>query len=406
MKLQTPKGFRDFLPAEAIKRQFVLGKITETFAKFGFDPLETPTLEFAETLKGKYGEEEKLIYQFTTPGGDEVAMRYDQTVPLCRVIAQYGPNGQQTLAMPFKRYQIQSAFRGENTQKGRYREFLQCDADIVGGSTTLVDAELLGLIYEIYQKLGLKVTIKFNDRNLFTGIETKYLAAIDKLDKIGPDGVLKELESRGLSDKEATVLFEKVTNFQPTPQLNQTIEVYQNMGYPADSLKFDGTLVRGLDYYTGLIIEVVLKSQPTSSALAGGGRYDNLISKFSGTDLPANGFSIGIDRTIEAMEEAGLLKDLATNSQVLVTIFSEELTKKSVLLATKLRQDEIKTELWLDSSVKLEKQLKYADQKGIRYVAIIGPDEAKSNTVTLKDLNQKTQQTIEVNRLPGLLKEA
>jgi histidyl-tRNA synthetase len=159
VRLQTVKGFRDFLPADALKRRVVLEKIVEVFERFGFDPLETPTLEYAETLKGKYGEEERLIYEFTTKGGDEVALKYDQTVPLARVVAQYGPQGEQKLPTPFKRYQIQPAFRGENTQKGRYREFLQCDADIIGASSLSADAELLGLLYEIYTNLGLNVTL-------------------------------------------------------------------------------------------------------------------------------------------------------------------------------------------------------------------------------------------------------
>src|SRR5437868_5714978 len=175
MRLQTPKGFRDFLPEDALKRKFVLGKITEVFEKFGFDPLETPTLEYAETLKGKYGEEEKLIYEFETKGGDQVALRYDQTVPLARVIAQYGPTGEQVLAIPFKRYQIQDAYRGENTQKGRYRQFLQCDADVVGVSSPLADAEILSLVYEIYKELGLNVVIKINDRALLKEIDSKAL---------------------------------------------------------------------------------------------------------------------------------------------------------------------------------------------------------------------------------------
>src|SRR5260221_8086188 len=190
MRLQTPKGFRDFLPQDALKRKFVLGKIVEVFEKFGFDPLETPTLEYEETLAGKYGEEEKLIYKFETQGGDKVALRFDQTVPLARVAAQYGPNGQQVLPMPFKRYQIQSNFRGENTQKGRYREFTQADADIIGVSSPLADAEILGLLYEIYQALGLKVIIKINDRALLMGIKPTYLSAIDKLSKIGEGNVL------------------------------------------------------------------------------------------------------------------------------------------------------------------------------------------------------------------------
>ncbi len=394
MKVQTPKGFRDFLPKDALKRQIVIGKITETFKKFGFDPLETPTLEFEETLTGKYGEEEKLIYKFETPGGDKVALKYDQTVPLARVIAQY-PD----LPKPFKRYQIQSAYRGENTQKGRYREFLQCDADIIGPSTPLADAEILALCFEIYSNLALKIVIKINDRALLSGIEPKYLAAIDKLNKIGKDGVLEELERKGLSETDASTLFDKVTSNQPTDNLNDIIANFSSLGYPAKALQFDPTLVRGLDYYTGLILEVVLEDNPNGSSLCGGGRWDTMIGKFTGRDEAAVGFAIGLDRTIEAMEETGVLDPATTNTKALVTIFSPELEFRSVEVVQTLRQNNIPSEIYLDPDAKLDKQLKYADNKGIPYVVIIGPDEVKNNTVTLKNFKDKTQITDTIDQI-------
>ncbi len=403
MKTQTPKGFRDFLPEQALARQFVLGKITEVFQKFGFDPLETPTLEFEETLTGKYGEEEKLIYKFETPGGDKVALKYDQTVPLARVVAQYGPDGAQILPIPFKRYQIQLAYRGENTQKGRYREFLQCDADIVGVSSPLADAEILGMVYEIYKNLGLDISIYINDRSLLSGIEPKYLAAIDKLAKIGEANVLRELEEKGLNSKEALDLFGRVQTMQPSDNLVQAMQLYKQLGYPEDSIAFNSTMVRGLDYYTGIIIEAVLKSEPKSSSLGGGGRYDQMIGKFTGKDLPGVGFSVGLDRTIEAMEEAGVLKAQKTNSQVLVTVFSPELIKKSLEATLRLRSANIGVELWLDPESKMEKQLKYADQKGIPYVIIIGPDEAASAEVVLKDLQRRTQEKMSLDEVSSRL---
>jgi histidyl-tRNA synthetase len=393
MRTQTPKGFRDYLPQDALKRQFVVGKIIEVFQKFGFDPLETPTLEYAETLLGKYGEEEKLIYKFETAGGDQVGMKYDQTVPLARVIAQYGPNGEQKITLPLKRYQIQSAFRGENTQKGRYREFLQCDADIIGISSPLADAEVLAMVIDIYQNLGLDVIVKVNDRKLFTDIEPKYLAAIDKLNKIGQEGVLKEMTGKGLSDSEASGLLEKVTNFKETDWLQEIKLELGRMGYPTEVVKFEPTLVRGLDYYTGMVVEVVLKSDPTSSSLGGGGRWDTMIGKFTGQDQPAVGFSVGLDRTMEAMTEAGVLEVPTTNTKVLVTVFSEELAFMSIETAATLRSNDISTEIWLDSETKLDKQLKYADAKGIPYVVIIGPDEAAKDQVTLKSLRDKVQET-------------
>lgn len=399
MKLQTLKGFKDYLPKEALQRKFVVDKIVEVFQKFGFDPLETPTLEYAEVLKGKYGEEEKLIYQFRTQGGDEVALKYDQTVPLARVVAQYGPNGQQTLPLPFKRYQIQSAYRGENPQKGRYREFLQCDADIVGIATPLADAEILALVYEIYRKLGLDVIIKVNDRNLLNGIDPKYLSAIDKLNKIGESGVLKEMEEKGLPKLDAEAIFRKVTSMVPTDNLIQIETSYQKMGYQITSLKYDPTLIRGLDYYTGLILEVVLASDPKSPSLAGGGRWDKMIGKFTGTDLPAVGFSVGLERTQEAMEEVGVMSAPKTNAQVLVTVFSPQLENKSLEICFQLRSNSISAELWLDSDSKLEKQLKYADQKGIPYVVIIGPDEETSGKVVLKNLKDRAQETLSLDEL-------
>lgn len=390
----TPKGFRDYLPANALKRKFVLDKIKAAFQKFGFDPLETPALEYATTLKGKYGEEEKLIYEFKTPGGDEVALKYDQTVPLARVVAQYGPAGSQILPIPFKRYQIQPAYRGESPQKGRYREFLQCDADIIGISTPLADAEILALVFEIYKSLGLDVVIKINDRNLLNGIDPKYLAAIDKLNKIGESGVLKEMEAKGLEPIKAEELFKKVTAMVPTDNLITIMKLYQQMGYSPDTIRYDPTLIRGLDYYTGMIVEAVLKNNPASSSLGGGGRWDKMIGKFTGTDLPAVGFSVGLDRTIEAMEEAEVLAVPSTQTRVLVTIFSPELAEKSLNAVSLLRQRGINSEIWLDPYSKLDKQLKYADQKKIPYAVIIGPEEAEKDLVALKDLANKTQTTL------------
>ena len=399
MKLTAPKGFKDYLPQEALVRREVMGKITSTFKKFGFEPLETPTLEYEETLTGKYGEEEKLIYKFETPGGDKVALKYDQTVPLARVVAQYGPNGAQKLPMPFKRYQIQSAYRGENTQKGRYREFTQCDADIIGVSNPLTDAEILALATEIYKNLGLDVIFKINDRALLSDIEPKYLAAIDKLNKIGEDGVVKELQEKGLSQGEAEALFEKVTQNQPTDNLAEIIKLYQQLGYDQSNLKFDPTLIRGLDYYTGLIMEVVLKNNPNSSSLCGGGRWDRMIGKFTGQDQPAVGFAVGLDRTIVAMLEEGVMDSAGSSTQVLVTIFSPELLEKSLEVVSLLRSKNIAGEVYLDLKAKLEKQLKYADNKGIPYVVILGPEEAQSGQVVLKNLNARTQEKISIDNL-------
>lgn len=399
MKMQNVKGFKDYLPAEALKRQFVVQKIIQVFQKFGFDPLETPAMEYAETLEGKYGEEERLIYKFETPGGDRVALKYDQTVPLARVVAQYGPRGEQKLPIPFKRYQIQSAFRGENPQRGRYREFIQCDVDIIGINSPLVDAELLAVAYEAYNNLGLEVVIKVNDRSVIADIEPKYLAALDKSLKIGKDGVIDELKQKGLNINDAEVLYTRVSNQSIPSNLNQTMELFYQMGYPEGSLEFDPMLIRGLDYYTGIIMEVVLKDSPLSSSLGGGGRYDKMIGKFTGVDLPANGFSMGLDRTIEAMEGTGVIGVPATKTKVLVSVFSKEYLDQSLKVAFKIRSMNVNTEVWLEADSKLDKQLKYADQKGIPFVVILGPDEAESGVVTLKDLNNKVQEKITLDEV-------
>ncbi len=402
MKLQTPKGFRDFLPPDALKRKAVADRIISVFERFGFDPLETPTVEYEETLQGKYGEEERLIYKFETNGGDRLALKYDQTVPLARVVAQWGPVGQQRLILPFKRYQIQSAFRGENTQKGRYREFLQCDADIVGISSPLADMEILSLAYEIYRSLGLDIIIKVNDRSLLAEFEPKYLSAIDKLNKIGVTGVMQELEAKGLSGAEAANALNKIKSMKPTPSLQQTINEFKGAGLPENVLVFDPTLIRGLDYYTGLIMEVVLRSDPTGSSLCGGGRYDKMIGKFTGVDIPAVGFAVGFDRTVEALEAAGLVQPIPTKTRVLVTMNSDSALPKALQALHALRASGINSEIWLDPTTKLEKQLKYTDIKGIQYAVVAGlmPTEG-ADEVIIKDLHGRTQETAKISDLPS-----
>lgn len=388
------------MPADAIKRKAILDRIISVYQKFGFDPLETPTVEYEETLMGKYGEEEKLIYSFETMGGDRLALRYDQTVPLVRVIAQWGPVGAQKIVLPFKRYQIQSAFRGENTQKGRYREFLQCDADIIGVSGALADAELLALAYEIFRSLGLDVLIKINDRSLLSEFTPKHLSAIDKLNKVGTDGVIAELTAKGMSGAESAQALAKIRSLEPSPELEEAINTFEEMGYPKEALKFDPTLVRGLDYYTGIILEVVLKEDPDSSSLAGGGRYDKIIGQFTGIDIPANGFSIGFDRTIEVLADKQLLETISTNTQTLVAFNSPTLQSKALKILSDLRNAGINSEIWLNPDTRLEKQLKFADVKGIRFVVIVGlAENEQDDEVILKDLHSRTQDTVKISEI-------
>lgn len=386
--LNTPKGFRDFVGPAAKKRQFVVAKLRKVFEKYGFEPLETPTLEFADTLLGKYGEEEKLIYQFETKGGDQVALRYDQTVPLARVLAQYPE-----IAKPYKRYQIQPVFRGENTQKGRYREFLQVDIDTTGTDSILADAEIVALALEAMSVLGFKTPVmKINDRAVFGDTDSKYISAIDKLEKIGYEAVIAELVDKGLDKSQAENLLKEIKKAPKTASLEKLFEYLKQMGVKEENIEYEPTLARGLNYYTGAIFELTDASYPFGS-LGGGGRYDKLLSIFNESEIPATGFSFGFDRLLEAMEELSLFEDLKEDSKrVLVTIFNAELLESSLNVYKTLKEAGINTELYLDENARLDKQLKYADQKGFSYAVIIGPDEARENLVTLKDLNAKTQE--------------
>lgn len=390
------KGFRDFLPSDMRVREGVLKKITEVFERFGFEVMETPVLEHTSVLEGKYGEDERLIYKFETPGGDKVSLKYDQTVPLARVIAQYGPRGEQKINIPFKRYQIQNVYRGENPQKGRYREFLQCDVDIIGVESALADAEILALAYEVYSSLGLAITLKISDRVLFGDLENKYLASLDKLHKIGRDGVLAELQKRGKSQAEASEILAKVEGFRPSERLVAVIDAFEMMGYDKRRLVFDPFLIRGLDYYTSMIVEAVPEGNLQSSSLGGGGRWDNMIGKFTGVDTAAVGFSVGVDRVIEELGAVGATNKFSEcRTKVLISVFNVDLAAESLKLVSLLRLRGINAECWLELNTSLDKQLKYADKKGIPFVLVIGEDEVKSSKVSLKDM--QTGQTILVS---------
>lgn len=394
--VQTLKGFRDFLPKEAKKRQFVIDTLKKVFTSYGFEPLETPALEYEEILMGKYGEEgDKLMYRFVDNGGRKVAMRYDQTVPLARVVAQY----QNQLPFPFKRYQIQPVWRAENTQKGRYREFLQCDIDTVGTESNVVDAEVLAVAAKAYKALGFKnFKILVNDRTVFAGLTNKAIATIDKLQKIGAEKVREELKEKGFEEKILDDILEK----KMTDSLIQIISIAKKLGVPDEAIVFEPTLARGLDYYTGIIFEVEIEGYNVG-AVGGGGRYDNLIGMFMPINkqgekksIPAVGFSFGFDRIIEAMEEQNLFPSGAAGTKVLVTVFNLDLADNSIAISSRLRANDITTELWLETESKMEKQLKYADQKGIPFVVIIGPEEKEKNVVTLKNMKTRDQKQITI----------
>lgn len=399
IKPQTLKGFRDFLPEDAMKRQYVIDIIRKTFELYGFEPLETPAIEYLEVFTGNIGEDEKLFYKFTDTGGRKVALRFDQTVPTCRVVAQYPDK----ITMPFKRYQIQTVWRAEKPQKGRYREFLQCDADIFGVDDRTADAEMVALTIDIYKNLGFKKPIAvINDRDLYKDILYKAIVTIDKLDKIGEEGVVRELITKGYAKEEAEKIINQVKNNKPNENLRQIFQFLDTYGMKNNYL-YKPTLARSFSYSNGTIWEIIVE-EFKSGSLAGCERFDSLVSRFSNRNVPAVGFAIGFDRTVLAMEELGLLPDFKTKTRVLVTVFNKEFLPYSQKLAQKLRSNGVNTDLYPDPNVRLDKQIKYADNKGIRFVAIIGPDEVSKNMVTFKNLKNRIQQTINYEKVPALLK--
>lgn len=430
IKPQTLKGFRDFLPEEIIYRKTLIKKIESVFERFGYDPLETPALEYAQTLLGKYGEEaDKLLYLFEDRGKRKVGLRYDQTVPTARVISQY-----QNIPLPFKRYQIQTVWRAENPQKGRYREFLQCDADIIGDTYPYTaDAEILALFWTIFNEIGFKnIRILYNSRKLLklllsTSIYQSYayenlegdkflsfVRSLDKLSKIGEDGVGKELLNKGLTSDQINELFKTIRErssltYKDVRQYDEALfwslqMAIEKFNVPEICLKFTPTLSRGLDYYTGLIFEASVPNY--ESSLGGGGRYDNLIKQFTGKDVSAVGFALGFDRIVEATKILKLISKKNTLTKVMVAIVEdwENVFPISLNTVTKLRSNSINAEIYLYPREKLPKQLKYADKKGIPYVIIIGPDEVKKNVVKLKDMKTGEQKEMKIQEIIQKLK--
>ena len=295
----TPKGFRDVLPEAAKIRRDTINKIADVLEGEGFSPIETPTIEFAETLTGKYGEEEKLIYKFTDRGDRDLALRYDLTVPLARFIA----NNQNLIAKgPFRRYQTGQVFRGENPQHGRYREFTQFDFDTVGSSDLEEDAKIISTAIKSIKSLGLKsAQMAINDRNIFTHIHIETIRAIDKLRKVNKEDLKKELKEKGRSDEEIELL-DTIEKLSPSDNTKKIFDLLEENGLRKnEDFFFDPTLARGLDYYTGSIFELKPSNNPADLSIGAGGRYDNLIGMFADKPIPAVGFSFGIDRLIESL---------------------------------------------------------------------------------------------------------
>ncbi|MBC8180587.1 histidine--tRNA ligase [candidate division KSB1 bacterium] len=451
IKPSIPKGTRDFLPEQMLRRQYVINIIKTVFEKYGYQPLETPSIEKLDVLSGKYGEEgDQLMFKILKRGtglekvGREIkefsitkfrdiadlGLRYDLTVPLSRVIAMY----RNEITLPFKRYQIQPVWRADRPQKGRYREFFQCDADNVGSASMMADAETIAIINEILTVLGFKqFKIKINNRKIlsgiveYSGVETNrgmdVCIAIDKVDKIGIDGVKKELLQREISDNAIAKILPileisgKIENIlsdvssllkssevgsEGINEIRELISYMKSMDIPTNNYVVDLYLARGLTYYTGPIFESVVE-EPKIGSLTGGGRYDELIGMFSGENIPATGTTLGIERIIDVMTELKMMPEAKTSTKVLVTIFNDETKDASLKLIQKIRKAGINSEIYFDSSG-LKKQFKYADKMGIPYVVIMGPDEAEKNEVSLKDLRKGEQAQMTVEKMLEVLK--
>ena len=394
------------------------------FHLYGFEPLQTPTLERHETLFGKYGEDaENLIYSASHQRSNrELALRYDLTVPLARVVAQY----ENELNFPFKRYHIAPVWRGERPQRGRYREFYQCDADIVGVDEMSADAEVLAVVVTALKRLGLpEFNVKINSRKLLTAIGAysgvpddqlpDLYRSVDKFDKIGAEGVEKELVERGIAADTVSRMMDLITHHEPGTanldylagvlddapgaegglrELNELADELANLGVDENAYTFDFTMVRGLGYYTGPIFETVIQ-EPDLGSVSGGGRYDELIGLFRRESMPTTGTSLGIERIIDIMEELDLYPDDVTGTvvQAMVIVFNSDVRPACTRLASQLRDAGIRTELYLQDK-HISKQFKHADRKGIPVVLLAGPDEMENDTVTVRRLRDGHEVTV------------
>jgi histidyl-tRNA synthetase len=432
IKPRLYKGTRDFLPEQMIKRNYVIDIIKNIFEKFGFDPLETPAMELWETLSGKYGEEgDRLTYRFIDRGKREVGLRYDLTVPLSRVIALYPE-----ISKPFKRYQIQPVWRADKPQKGRFREFYQCDIDIVGSTSMLADAEIISALYHVLRDLKFKkFTIRINSRKILSGIteisganlekEAEVARSIDKFDKIGLKGVREELITRGIESRGADKILQvldiegsnkdrlrKLTDLLKTSktglagikEIEDLLNYLKMLEVPEQQILFDLYLARGLDYYTGPIYETVV-DEPRIGSITGGGRYDNLIGLFSGQNQPATGSSIGLERIITVMDELKMFpEDLKTSVEVLITVFDSSCLPYSIKIANLLRQENINCDLYSGES-KLRGQFGLANDRNIPIAVVAGPDEIKINTVNIKNMRTGKQVNVPLENMVNEIRQ-
>lgn len=424
-EMEPLSGFRDLLPEQAIARRKVLGIIEKVYSGYGFAPLETPAIERESTLTGKYGEEgEKLMYKLVDHGGRKLALRYDLTVPLARVVAQY----RQKLPTPFKRFQVGNVWRGESPQAGRYREFMQFDADTVGVSGAVADTEVVAMMSDTMENLDVEATVRVNNRRILDGLAQvagvegdqqirRLMGLIDKTEKIGRETVIEsatadfgkktgELLSAFLSLEGDTdearllevqeLLKENEAANEGVGNLTEVFKLLRSAGYEREEIVFDPTIARGLDYYTGIIYETTLNQLPNLGSVCSGGRFDNLVAALGGPDLPAVGTSVGVDRLLDGLDKLGKLEVRNVETQVLVANLDEEGIKKGFKLATQLRREGVPTDVYGERK-KLEKQLKYADKLGILLAAIIGENEVRDSNVTVKDLTERSQVVIPLN---------
>jgi histidyl-tRNA synthetase len=421
---------RDFLPEDVRRRQFVIGVIADVYQRYGFEPLETPAVENIETLMGKYGEEgDRLIFRILKRGeegktGDaDLALRYDLTVPLARVVAEYRAQ----LPKYFKRYQVQPVWRADRPQKGRFREFYQCDVDAIGSASMVVETELLSAAADVFARLGFtNFTIRLNHRQALSGLLNSVgvdpakhgdaLVTLDKLDKIGGEGVAAELVTRNVTTETgASALVHlfatdaTVSNDEILRRLRDTLRLDEAGTRAVDDLaeivltsaitsagghiRLDPSLARGLSYYTGAIFEVNVPD--LAGSLGGGGRYDNLIGMFLGDNVPACGISLGLERILVVMAERAMFPGAltATSAAVMVTIWDARSTAAAVQLAGELRASGLRVDVYPDAD-KIGKQFKYAASRGIRFVTVLGEDETAKQAVAIKDLTAGTQTTI------------
>jgi histidyl-tRNA synthetase len=422
IKPQTLKGFRDYLPGPMIAREHLIDTARRVYRGFGFSPIDTPALEYSEILLGKGGDEtDKQLFRFTDQGERDVAMRFDLTVPLARFAAQH----LQEIGTPFKRYHIATVWRAEKPQKGRFREFIQCDFDTLGTDSNIADAETLLVIHDLMQRLGFSTfTIRINNRLVLNGLlehlgltgqTVGVLRALDKLPKIGREAVIAEMTEKvgtsatqadsvlkmtELTGSSADVLSQVETMLAGNEQglagvhkLRELFDWSATAGVSEDRVALDLSIARGLDYYTGTIYETFLNDLPGIGSVCSGGRYDNLAGLFTSQKLPGVGASLGLDRLLAAMEELGMLAAASTPAPVLILLFDAAHTGDYLRIARTLRAAGIDTEVFCDAR-NIGKQLSYASRKGFKAAVIAGQTEFEQGTFQVKDLKAGQQTTV------------